>query len=384
MKHHCHQREVLCLSGIPLDMVTLADATTCVREAISQGRRLFISTPNLHFLTLCRFDPVFRQTLRDSDLCVVDGMPLVWASYLLGARLPERVAGSDLFEKLHQDPVPSGQQPIRVYFYGGLPGAADAASAQLNKDANGMVCVGVESPGFGSAEDLSTAASLEKINLSKADFLVVALESGKAQTWIQLNRHRLTIPVICNLGAVINFQSGYIKRAPRWMQQSGMEWLWRIKEEPALWHRYWLDLNVFTVILVSKILPYAVWLGFRKAKRKLQYKIGVWVKWMQPNLMKTETPTSTLEVSPDGGHATLAFFGAIDQEVPEQIYQHLIQALSLQIPIVIELKDLTFFGPCFAGRLLRFMTSVQSSGHSCQLTNVSTSLHRLFVWNGIL
>jgi len=98
MKLDRDRRKVLCLSGIPLDVVTIDDTVIAIRQAISQGSRLFITTPNLHFLSLCRFDPAFRQSLRDSDLCVADGMPLVWVSRLLGARLPERVAGSDLFE----------------------------------------------------------------------------------------------------------------------------------------------------------------------------------------------------------------------------------------------------------------------------------------------
>jgi N-acetylglucosaminyldiphosphoundecaprenol N-acetyl-beta-D-mannosaminyltransferase len=400
MKKHEDTREVLCLAGIPLDVVTLADTVACVHEAVLSCSRLFITTPNLHFLSLGKTDFDFRQTLRDSDLCVADGMPLVWISRLLGARLPERVAGSDLFEKLSHEPAPSGQQTIRVFFYGGQPGSAAAASEQLNEHSQGMRCVGFRTPGFGSAEDLSTDETLEQINQSKADFLVVALEARKAQQWIQLNLTRLKIPVICNLGAVINFQSQRIKRAPTWVRRGGMEWLWRIKEEPELWRRYWLDLQVLVVLLLSKILPYAIWLGMRRMYRKvmrgfsyrfkhqlmcrLKHRLAGACQCKRSDSDTREAATSTLVVREDGLQATLSLFGAVDDAVPMQINLHLSQALTLQLPVSIDLQHFVFFGPLFGGRLLRFMAAMRSSGQSLQLTSVSKTLRLLFFWNGIL
>src|SRR5512137_1504589 len=145
-------RDVVCILGLPFDAITLQDAVQRVRDAVHARRRLFLSTPNLNFLIGSRIDAAFRRSVVDSDLSVADGMPLVWMSRLLGTPLPERVTGSDLFERLRNDPLPPGHAPIRVYFYGGPPGAAEAAARRLNAESSAMTCVGYESPGFGAVE----------------------------------------------------------------------------------------------------------------------------------------------------------------------------------------------------------------------------------------
>ncbi len=255
------KNRVVCLLGLPLDAVTMDETVQRVREAARTRQRLFLSTPNLNFLIGCRHDAAFRQSVIDSDMSVADGMPLVWLSRLLGTPLPERVTGSGLFERLRSDPLPAGEAPLKVYFFGGAPGVAQAASQQLNAMGGGLVCVGHESPGFGSIEDMSSAETLARIDASGADFLVVALGAAKGQAWIQRNRARLQVPVLSHLGAVINFAAGTVSRAPAWMQKTGLEWLWRIKEEPALWRRYWRDGKALLTLL-----PHALWLR-RQARR---------------------------------------------------------------------------------------------------------------------
>ena len=112
-------REVICLFGLPLDVVTMEDVVKRVRAAMLTRQRLFLSTPNLNFLIGCQRDSALRQSIIDSDLSVADGIPLVWMSRLLRAPLPERVAGSGLFERLRDDSPMPGDRPIRVYFFGG-------------------------------------------------------------------------------------------------------------------------------------------------------------------------------------------------------------------------------------------------------------------------
>ena len=96
------------------------------------------------------------------------------------------------------------------------------------------------------------------INASKADFLLVALGAKKGQAWIERNRARITVPVISHLGAVVNFVAGSVRRAPVWMQKNGLEWTWRIKEEPGLWRRYFDDGLALIKLLLTYVLPY-VW-----------------------------------------------------------------------------------------------------------------------------
>lgn len=249
-------RNVHCLAGLPFDAVTMVEAIGRVRGAVSDRQRYFLSTPNLSFLIGCLADPRFRSSVINSDLSIVDGMPLVWMARLLGLPIPERVAGSGLFEALRRDPL----QRTSVYFLGGPEGAAERACQRLNAQGSGMTCAGYECPGFGSIDDMSSEAIIARINGSGAAFLVVALGAKKGQEWIVRNRARLSVPVVSHLGAVVNFVAGTVHRAPIWMQRSGLEWLWRIKEEPGLWRRYWKDGAKLIHLLATRVLPYAWYL----------------------------------------------------------------------------------------------------------------------------
>jgi N-acetylglucosaminyldiphosphoundecaprenol N-acetyl-beta-D-mannosaminyltransferase len=197
----------------------------------------------------------FRNSVIDSDWVVVDGMPLVWLGRWLGLPVPERVAGSSVFETLQSAAPALGQQKLRVYFFGGPPGAAGDAADKMNAGTAGMVCAGYSSPGFGTVESMSTAEVIDKINAAQADFLVVALGAEKGQAWIQRNRERLHVPVISHLGAVVNFAAGGLRRAPAGWQRAGIEWLWRIKEEPNLWRRYAKDAWGLCQLIMTQVLP---------------------------------------------------------------------------------------------------------------------------------
>jgi N-acetylglucosaminyldiphosphoundecaprenol N-acetyl-beta-D-mannosaminyltransferase len=247
-------REVHCLLGLPIDTVDLAAAERRIRAAAATRSPCFLSTPNVNFLIACRTDPVFRTSVMNSDLSVPDGMPLVWLAKMIGIPIRERVAGSTLFDALRYGP---GER-LSVYFFGGPDGVAEAAWRQLRCESKGLTCVGYESPGFGSVEQMSSEEMIERINASNADVLVVSLGARKGQAWIERNRSRLNVPVISHLGAVLHFAAGTIRRAPAWMQTAGLEWLWRIKEQPDLWRRYFRDGLGLLNLLLTRVLPY-VW-----------------------------------------------------------------------------------------------------------------------------
>jgi N-acetylglucosaminyldiphosphoundecaprenol N-acetyl-beta-D-mannosaminyltransferase len=254
-------RNVHDLLGLPFDAITLEQAVAHIRMAAQTHTPCFFSTPNLNFLIASQTNAAFRQSVVDSDLSLADGMPIVWLAKLLAIPLPERVAGSDVFEALRQTPI--GGRKIKVYFFGGPAGVAQRAAEKINTENGGMVCVGYETPGFGSVEDMSFPATLEKINASGAEFLVVALGAVKGQAWILHNRAQLKVPVVSHLGAVVNFVAGNVQRAPLWMQKTGLEWLWRVKEEPGLWARYFND-GVALLKLVPTILGLMIKRRFQK------------------------------------------------------------------------------------------------------------------------
>jgi N-acetylglucosaminyldiphosphoundecaprenol N-acetyl-beta-D-mannosaminyltransferase len=231
-------RNIHYMLGLPFDAVTLDQAVARIRYAVQTRTPCFLSTPNLNFLIAAQSNEAFRQSVIHSDLSLADGMPIVWLAKLMGIPIPERVAGSDVFEVLRRA---SGSSKIKIYFFGGTPGVAQLAAEKINSEDGGLVCVGWDSPGFGDVKEMSGELTLERINRSEADFLIVSLGAVKGQAWIEFNRSRINAPVVSHLGAVVNFVAGNVQRAPVWMQKSGFEWLWRIREEPGLWRRYFSD-----------------------------------------------------------------------------------------------------------------------------------------------
>lgn len=251
-------REVHALLGLVFDAVTMDEALARLERHAEAGERCFFSTPNLNFAIGAQNDVAFRGSVLRSDLSLADGMPIVWLARLLGLPIRERVAGSDLFERLAERPPMPGRRGLGVFFFGGPDGAAEAAGQKLDARGGALRCVGFDAPGFVAIEAMSDVARIERINTSGADFLVVALGAKKGQAWIERNLERLTVPLISHLGAVVNFVAGNVSRAPRWMQRAGLEWLWRIREEPGLWRRYADDGLAFARLGATRLLPWVV------------------------------------------------------------------------------------------------------------------------------
>lgn len=245
----------VCILGLPIDLMDMNQAVEAVHHAARTRQKCFISTPNLNFLINARRDPAFKASVLRSDLSLADGVSLLAVARMMGVRLPERVSGADLFVALcESDKAP----PLRVFFLGGPPGAAQKACDNMNRSAKGAIGVGFDEAGFGDVESLSSQALIDKVNACEPDFVVVSLGAAKGQAWIMRNHARLTAPVISHLGAVVNFTAGTVRRAPRWMQECGLEWLWRATTEPGLFDRYWQDGKALLSILVTKHLSNAV------------------------------------------------------------------------------------------------------------------------------
>lgn len=240
------------LLGLPFDAVTLEQAKSEITAASEGEGQLVFATPNVSFLAQAERDGRFREDVLRTGLSLADGMPVIWLGRLLGVPFPGRVAGSDLLESLITD---AGPRPLRVFFFGGDEGAAEAAMQAVNRRNGGLVAVGVHYPGFVSVGQMSSDTVIDSINRSEPDLLVVALGAAKGHRWIEANRSRLEVRVISHLGAAINFVAGRLRRAPGLMQRTGLEWLWRIKEEPALFRRYARDAWFLFKVSVSFVVP---------------------------------------------------------------------------------------------------------------------------------
>lgn len=249
-------RDVWCLMGLAVDAADINRAIAEIDEAVRTRRQLSFVTPNVNFLARASKDAGARNDILNADLSLADGAPLVAMAKMLGVPVPSRVAGSDLFEALRRRPAYAGRR-LKVFFFGGRPGAAEAACEALHRENGGVEAAGWHNPGFGDVESMSSDEVIEKINASGADFVMVALGAAKGQAWIEYNKDRLTAPVTAHLGAVVDFTAGGVARAPQWVQRSGFEWLWRIKEEPSLWRRYFDDGLALAGLVISGFLPQA-------------------------------------------------------------------------------------------------------------------------------
>ncbi|NWG93169.1 MAG: WecB/TagA/CpsF family glycosyltransferase, partial [Parvularculaceae bacterium] len=247
-------RNVWSVLGLPIDLATAPQAVEAVDRAVRDRTPLSFITPNVNFLVRALRHEDARRQMIDADLSLVDGAPLVAIGRLLGAPMRERCAGSDVFDALRRRAGFPGRR-LRVFFFGGRPGAAKAAAAAIDAEGRGVEAAGFFDPGAGDVASMSADETIDRINAANADFVLVALGAAKGQEWISRNRRRLTAPVVSHLGAVIDFTAGTIARAPLWVRRLNLEWAWRIKEEPALWRRYWSDAVSLAAICAERLVP---------------------------------------------------------------------------------------------------------------------------------
>ena len=209
-----------------------------VREAALAHRRMWIATPNMNWMGLRQKHPAFADQIRRADFSTADGNPLVKLARRAGAALPQRVAGSDLFDRVGQDV--SGR-PLSVFFFGGRKGSAEEAANVLAEKYPGYVSAGALNPGFGKLEELSRPSIIEQLNMADPDILVVSLGALRTQAWIDMNRDRLTARILAPFGAVVDFVSGNVARAPAPLRRVGLEFAWRITQDIKLFNRYLSD-----------------------------------------------------------------------------------------------------------------------------------------------
>lgn len=363
MEQQCHDftREIYCIAGLPFDAVDLNGAVSLLQSACKNRTPCFLSTPNLNWMIACQTDSAFRGSVIHSDLSVVDGMPLVWMAKLLGIPIRERVSGASLFEAL----LAEKKGGIKVFFFGGPDGVAKTACNVLNEKGAGLECAGYLSPGFVSNAEMSTQAYMDAINASGADFVVVALGARKGQEWIECNRSRIHAPVISHLGAVVNFAAGSVSRAPYWMQSMGLEWLWRIVEEPALWKRYWSDGLAFLKLLFTQILPYAFWIYLNRRR------------------LKAVGSNCISRVTVESDQCRIAISGVVSDPVCRDIRDAMQKASLSGLMIAMDLTDAQYVGPGFLGLLLLLKKKLDASGLSMQLVNANPEVVRIFEWNGV-
>lgn len=224
------------LFGVRLNAVTFEDAITLLSRQVNLRPAKVIVTPNVdHFVSLSE-NPALREIYASADFAFADGMPVVWASRLLGKALPERVTGADLFVAFC---LLAQENSWRVNVLGGMPGQEamllDRFSVVYPELKVKISCPGM---GFNPQSDEAKAAA-EWINTTKPDVVFVCLGFPRQSLWSLGNRKTLDTGLVFCVGAAMEFALGIKSRAPLWMQRRGLEWVWRLGSEPTkLWRRY--------------------------------------------------------------------------------------------------------------------------------------------------
>ena len=222
--------ERVSLMGMEIDRVTEHQAVTTIGRSLEAGRGGWVITPNLEHLRQFRRQKSLRPLFETADLVLADGMPLVWASRLAGTPLPARVAGSDLIWSLSCE---AGKRGASVFVLGGTREAGWEAARRLKEKCPGLRIAGMIYPPHGFEEDAQAMADIEAtLEELQPDIVYVGLGFPKQEHVIARLRERCPRTWFLGIGISIHFVGGEVRRAPMWMQRSGLEWIYRLIQEP--------------------------------------------------------------------------------------------------------------------------------------------------------
>ncbi|MBF0119530.1 MAG: WecB/TagA/CpsF family glycosyltransferase [Desulfobacterales bacterium] len=296
MKQYNSYNEMFSVFGIPIDNINMDEAVKIIFSMIDEysidKKPRLIATVNIDFLvnTLSWFSgipnhPELLSILRRADIVTADGMPIVWLSKLIGSPIKERVTGSDLVPMIAKEAEIKGKS---IYFLGGREGVGLKAAEILKGKYPELKIAGYSSPFVNiHGEALNSAIEddipiVSHINKSNPDILLVAFGNPKQEMWFRRNNDRLNVAVTIGIGGTFEFITGGVARAPKWMQKLGLEWVFRISQDPKrLWKRYLLGFFKFPIMIFPIIFYhyYRKWIfnSFNKKKIKnieLNYQVG--------------------------------------------------------------------------------------------------------------
>lgn len=247
MNKKIHRMDFL---NIKIDNLTMEEAIIEADKLINNGKYNYVVTPNVDHIVKLDEDKEFLEIYNNADLILVDGMPLVWVSKLNKNPIKEKISGSDYFPKLCEF---SAQKGYKIFLLGAAEGVAEIAKVNLENKYKDINIVGTYSPKYGFEKDKTEIYKIINIiNDAKPDILAVGVGAPKQEKFIYKYLEELKVPLSLGIGATIDFEAGNIKRAPRWMQQSGLEWFYRfIKEPKRMFKRYFIDDLKFIKIIMK-------------------------------------------------------------------------------------------------------------------------------------
>ncbi len=243
--------EKINILGVNVSAIDMPMALDVIEGWIARRERHYVTITGVHGIIESQADDELRHIHNRAGLVTPDGMPLVWLSRLNGHRHVARVYGPDLMLVLCERSAAKG---YRHYFYGGKEGVPDLLKTRLQRRLPGLNVVGTYSPPFRPLTEVEDDRIVETINAAEPDIVWVGLSTPKQERWMAAHVDRLDAPVLIGVGAAFDFHAGLLKRAPRWVQHSGLEWLFRLLSEPRrLWRRYFKIVPLFIVKILGQM-----------------------------------------------------------------------------------------------------------------------------------
>ena len=248
------------VAGFGLSRLTERQVVGHLIDALRDGQGGWVATPNVDICRAARRDPAVRELIGQASLTVADGMPLLWAARLRGTPLPERVTGASLIFSISAAAARHGQS---VYLLGGEPGVPERAAEQLVRRYPGLRVAGTSAPPIGfDATERGVAQLRDRLTEARPDVVFVGLGCPKQERLITRLAPVLPTAWFIACGAAIPFAAGTLQRAPDWMQRAGLEWAYRLANEPRrLVRRYLLDDLPFAASLLASSAAYRLWAG---------------------------------------------------------------------------------------------------------------------------
>jgi N-acetylglucosaminyldiphosphoundecaprenol N-acetyl-beta-D-mannosaminyltransferase len=236
--------------GFPVNKMTLDDCVNILESFIPARKPRQLVLVNAAKIVKARFDKELRNIIFTADLVGADGLPIVWASKILSDPLPGRVNGTDLMERLVEL---AARKKYRLYLLGATQEIIEKTAADFQSQYPELILVGCRNGYFKDASE--EQLTVQEIADSRADILLVGMGTPMKENFIRRNIENLKVPVIHGVGGSFDIVGGLTKRAPLWMQNSGLEWLYRVYQEPLrMWRRYLVTNTIFIFMILSALI----------------------------------------------------------------------------------------------------------------------------------
>lgn len=343
------EKRTVAILGVPIDNLSMDEVMRVIEDQITEGGFHQVATANVDFLIKSIHDEELHEILCRCDLVLPDGMPLVWASRMMGQALKERVTGADLVPRLLQV---SARRGYRIFLLGAEDESSARATAWIEAHYPGACVAGRYSPDFKPLDEMDHEEILRRIEIARPDVLLVAFGNPKQEKWIAMHRHRLRVPLCVGIGGSLDFLSGKVSRAPEWMQASSLEWAYRLYQEPTrLAKRYLVDAVGLFYYLTLQLAATAAQAGGRAAGKLTENAMG---------------PATVFHIE---GKVSGNLLSSLETEVANAIFSG--------TDVVLDLSDTSYLGPDALGSLVHLVSMAHRWKREIWLVGLRPVLRRV-------